>query len=734
MKTITFKIKGMHCASCVLLNEQSLKKLPGVVDAVVNFALESATVTFDEKQVSQDQLFQVIRDNGYEPIVEEIKKNRDEEVHHIDHIKHTEKSHIVSSFTRMIWSGLLTIFLVGVEISNVEINRFFLGVSFLDWVRLLLGAFVILGFGFEFHRGAWQQLKHRRADMDTLISLGTLAAFVYSCLYIIGLTQDSYFETGAVITSFILIGRYLEARSKSQSSQAIRKLLELGAKKARVLKNGIEYEIAIEEVREGDVVLVKPGEKIPVDGLIIEGASSIDESMLTGESMPVEKKVNDEVYGATINLNSFIKIKTTKTGQNTVLAQIIKLVNDAQLHKAPIQRLVDKVSAIFVPIVIVVALVSAISWYLVTRDLSSSFIPAVAVLVIACPCALGLATPTAIMVGIGRGASKGILIKSPKVLEKARRIDVAVLDKTGTITKGKPQVQTVISLNDKVDQKDVLKIAASIEQYSEHPLAKAIVEYTKSQASHLKLFTLENFKNIEGKGIRAYIGRLPYYLGSEAFLREVGIVFDKEINKIIRTYEEKGNTLVLVAKDKELMGLICLGDTLKESAKEAVKLLKKKGIRVIMLTGDNEVSAKFIAQSVGINEVFAHVLPSQKSQKIKDLQNQGLKVAFVGDGINDAPALAQSDFGIAVGTGTDIAIETGDIVLVKGEPIKIVEALDLSRATFRTIKQNLFWAFIYNIVAIPFAAFGLLNPMIAAAAMAFSSVSVVLNSLRLKRA
>lgn len=731
MKTITFKIKGMHCASCVLLNETSLKGLPGVVEASVNFALENATVTFDEKKINQNQLFQVIRDNGYEPIAEGIKKNRDEIDHHM---ASDENSYTLSYLVRTIWSGLLTIFLVIIEMSNMAINGFFWGVSFFDWTRLILGAFVILGFGFEFHWSAWQQLKRRRVDMNTLISLGTLAAFVYSCLYIIGLTQDSYFETGAVITSLILLGRYLEARSKSQSSQAIKKLLELGAKKARVLKNGIEYEIAIEEVREGDVVLVRPGEKMPVDGLIIEGASSIDESMLTGESMPVEKKANDEVYGATINLNGFLKIKTTKIGQNTVLAQIIKLVNDAQIHKAPIQRLVDKISAFFVPIVIVVALVSAISWYLATRDFSSSFIPAVAVLVIACPCALGLATPTAIVVGIGRGASRGILIKSPKVLEKARRIDVVVLDKTGTITKGKPQVQAVISLSDNFDKKNVLVTAASLEQYSEHPLAKAIIEYTKSKDSRIKLFKTKNFKNIEGKGICAYIGNLPYYLGSESFLKEVGIVFSKETSKIIRTYEEKGNTLVLVAKDKELMGLICLGDTLKESAKEAVKLLKEKGIRVIMLTGDNETAAWFIAHSVGIDEVFARVLPSQKSQKIKELQSQGLKVAFVGDGINDAPALAQSDFGIAIGTGTDIAIEAGDIVLIKGEPIKIVEALDLSRATFKTIKQNLFWAFIYNIVAIPFAAFGILNPMIAAGAMAFSSVSVVLNSLRLKRA
>ena len=612
---------------------------------------------------------------------------------------------------------------------NIELPFALYGFNASVWVEAVLSVIVILGIGREFHISFLKQLKRGRADMDTLISMGTLAALAYSIWALASGVPESYFETGATITALILLGRYLEAKSRGQASEAIKKLMQLGAKTARRLTNGKEEEVAIEDVKTGDMLLIKPGEKIPVDGVVASGQSDVDESMLTGESMPVSKKTGDEIFGATMNINGAVQMKATKVGEGTVLAQIVRMVSEAQTQKAPIQKLVDRVAGIFVPIVLAIALVTAIGWYIVTKDITASIIPAVAVLVIACPCALGLATPTAIMVGTGLGARRGILIKNGEALEKGKRIDVVLFDKTGTLTEGKPQVVRVVSFVG-LSEKDVLAIAASVEQSSEHPLAQAVVNAAKEKGITFKV--AEQFKNISGKGVQATLDSRPVYVGNMRFMREAGVSTD-ESKAAVEKLEQEAKTVVGVAPDGTLVGIIAIADVEKPDAKAAVAALRAAGVTVGMISGDNKATAEAIGKSVGVDLVLAEVLPQEKVAQVKKLQSEGKKVAFVGDGINDAPALAQADMGIAMGTGTDIAIETGSIVLVKGSPMKVVEALQLSQATFRNIKQNLFWAFGYNVAAIPLAALGLLNPMIAAGAMAFSSVSVVLNSLRIKR-
>jgi Cu+-exporting ATPase len=539
-----------------------------------------------------------------------------------------------------------------------------------------------------------------------------------------------YFETGVVIAALILLGRYFEARSRGQASDAIEKLLELGAKTAHVRRDGSEQDIPIEEVQVGDILLVKPGEKVPVDGKVVDGGSSVDEAMLTGESMPVNKTMGDDVFGATINISGVLHIQATKVGQDTALAQIVKMVTDAQVNKAPIQKLADQVSGVFVPIVLGIAIVTAVAWYLVTGDIYQSFVPAVAVLVIACPCSLGLATPTAILVGTGVGARRGILIKNGEALERGKRIDVVVFDKTGTLTEGKPKVTEVVAFGTQMAPNDLLALAASIERLSEHPLAQAVVR--AAQEKNVPLVDVSDFENLAGKGVRGKIGDHAVLVGSSRLLLEQGVPILKPVAKI-EQHEAEGKTVFLVARDQKLLGMIAVADTLKEDAKTAIDRLRAQGIETVMMTGDNRRTADAIARQIGIDVVFAEVLPQDKAGHVQQLQKQGKRVAFVGDGINDAPALVQADLGIAVGTGTDIAIEAGNIVLVKGHPLKVLEALALSRLTFRTIKQNMFWAFFYNVAAIPLAAFGLLNPMIAAAAMAGSSLTVVGNSLRIKR-
>ena len=541
--------------------------------------------------------------------------------------------------------------------------------------------------------------------------------------------QHLYFETATVIAALILLGRYFEARSRGRAGAAIEKLMELGAKTARVLRSGREEEVPIDRVQVGDIILVKPGEKIPVDGRIIDGRSTVDESMLTGESMPVGKSAGERVFGATLNLSGALRIEATKVGEDTTLARIVKLVADAQGSKAPVQKLVDRISGIFVPIVLGIAALTALGWYGVTGDLYQSIVPAVAVLVIACPCALGLATPTAIMVGAGLGASRGILIKNGEALERGEMIDVVLLDKTGTLTEGRPRVVALHASHG--DEQELLQLAAGVERVSEHPLARAIVEAARS--ANLALAEVADFENLAGKGVRARLAGAEVLVGSPRLLGERGVHLSPTDEAALERQESQGRTVVAVASGNRLAGLIAIADTVKADARAAVDALRAKGMRAVMVTGDNRRAAQAIAGELGLDEVFAEVLPHEKADKVRTLQESGARVAFVGDGINDAPALAQADLGIAIGTGTDVAIEAGNIVLVKGSPLKVVEALELSQLTFRTIRQNLFWAFAYNVAAIPLAAIGWLNPMIAAGAMAISSVSVVANSLRIRR-
>lgn len=720
MKKINFSIVGMHCSSCSIRNEEALKKIPGVASATVNYATHSAFVEYDESLATEQMLYDAVIKNGYKVLSEENKKEH-------EHMAHTEMASArVKAFTALILAAPVLVLAMG----GIELPLEVAGQNMSIWIQTVLGSIVILALGWEFHDGMVRQALQRAANMDTLISIGTLAALGYSFWALAAGEKELYFETGAIITALILLGRYFEVKSRGQASAAIEKLLELGAKNARVIVNGAEREIPIAEVKVDDVLLVKPGEKIPTDGIIVSGSSSLDESMLTGESMPIGKKESDEVFGATININGALHVRATKVGENTALAQIVRIVTEAQSAKAPIQKLADKISGIFVPVVLVIAGVTAGVWYLLTGDITASVIPAVAVLVIACPCALGLATPTAIMVGTGTGAQKGILIKNGEALERGKKIDVVMFDKTGTLTEGKPRVTDVVSCAEGIVSEALISLAASIEALSEHPLAQAIVSLAKEKNIQTK--EARDFESLSGKGVMGRVNGEMIRIGTTRHLKEAGI--DTTRCEEDRTrLENEAKTVVGVARENNLIGLIAIADTLKEDARDAIVRLREKGIATVMITGDNTRTAQAIAENLGIAEVFAEVLPEEKQLKVKEKQKEGMKVAFVGDGINDAPALVQADLGIAVGTGTDIAIEAGNIVLVKGSPAKVAEALVLSQATFRTIRQNMFWAFGYNVAAIPLAAFGLLNPIVAAGAMAFSSISVVLNSLRLKR-
>jgi heavy metal translocating P-type ATPase len=588
---------------------------------------------------------------------------------------------------------------------------------------------VILGLGWEFHIGMLRQARNAAANMDTLISIGTLAAFFYSLWAMATGHSHLYFETGAVIAALILLGRYFEARSRGQASEAIEKLIDLGAKSAHLISGTAELHIPVEDVRLGDHLLVRPGEKIPLDGKVIRGTSSVDESMLTGESMPVAKTEGDEVFGATLNTSGVLYVQVTRTGKDTTLAQIVKLVAEAQSNKAPIQKLADRVSGIFVPAVLGIAALTALAWFFYAGDLAQSLIPAVAVLVIACPCSLGLATPTAIMVGTGLGARRGILIKNGEALERGRSIEVVVFDKTGTLTEGKPSVAEIVCAAGATPA-ELLRIAASVEALSEHPLAQAVVQTARER--QLSLAEANEFRNFAGKGVRARVEGAVVLVGSVRHLIESGVSLG-EHQAAVAEQEARAQTVIGVAREGKLVGIIAIADTIKADAAEAVAALHRQGVQTVMISGDNRRTAEAIAAQIGVQSVLAEVLPQDKAEQVRLLQDRGKRVAFVGDGINDAPALAQADLGIAIGTGTDVAIEAGNIVLVKGHPLKIIEALALSRITYRTIKQNLFWAFFYNVAAIPLAALGLLNPMVAAGAMALSSVSVVANSLRIKR-
>ncbi len=721
MKTATFSIGGMHCASCAARNERVLNKIAGVLKASVNFGTHSARVEFDDAAVSESSLYAAVIRNGYQVLTAERAQ---------DH-KDASQRELRTVRRRAFLALLLAAPVAMLAMFEIELTWMLAGHNLSTWIQAVLGAFVILGLGWEFHSGMARQAINGAANMDTLISLGTLTALIYSAWAMAAGGYHLYFETGAVIAALILLGRYFETRSRGQASEAIEKLLDLGAKTAHLLRDGKEEDVAIETVKVGDILLVRPGEKIPVDGKLIDGKSSVDESMLTGESMPVGKTQDDNVFAATINLSGAFRMQAIKVGEDTTLAQIVKLVADAQGHKAPIQKLADTISGIFVPIVLGIAFATVAGWYLVTGDIYQSIIPAVAVLVIACPCSLGLATPTAIMVGTGLGARRGILIKNGEALERGQKIDVVVFDKTGTLTEGRPKVTDVVACAAAdVTADEVLRLAASVERLSEHPLAQAVVRTAKEK--NLGHTDARDFASMSGKGVRARIADAVILIGSRRFLQECGVPLGEHI-RTIEQYESRAQTAIAVARNGQLIGILALADALKEDAKAAVARLHNQGIQTVMITGDNRQTAGAIAAQLGIDQVFAEVLPQDKVEKVRLLQQQGKRVAFVGDGINDAPALAQADLGIAIGTGTDIAIEAGNIVLVKGHPLKVIEALALSRITFKTIKQNLFWAFFYNVAAIPLAALGLLNPMVAAGAMAFSSVSVVGNSLRIKR-
>ena len=714
-----FDIGGMHCAACANRNERALKSLPGVRDAAVNFALRSARVEFDPALVSEASLHEAVVGNGFQVLRAEFAKDNNARA---EQELHEAKWRAFAALALSAPVMLLAML-------EIELPWTVAGTNVSVWLQAMLSSLVILGLGWQFHRGMATLALRGAANMDTLISLGTLSALLYSWWALLAGEHHFYFETGAVIAALILLGRYFEARSRGQASAAIEKLIDLGAKTARLVRDGREQDIAIDDVRVGDVLQVRPGEKIPVDGTVLDGRSEVDESMLTGEGMPVSKSPGDALFGATVNVSGALRLKATKVGQDTTLAQIVKLVADAQGNKAPIQKLADRISGVFVPVVLAIAALTALGWYVATGDLYQSIIPAVAVLVIACPCSLGLATPTAIMVGTGLAARRGILIKNGEALERGEKIDVVLLDKTGTLTQGKPHVVAVVALQGSED--DVLRLAASAEQLSEHPLAQAIVNAARER--NLSLSEPEQFESIAGKGVRARVVGADVLIANPRHMVEQGVALSPADDEAIQTHAAKARTVVAVARDHELFGFVAIADTLKSDAREAVMQLHQRGLRTVMITGDNALTARAMAQELGIDRVFAEVLPHDKAQKVRELQAQGSRVAFVGDGINDAPALAQADLGIAMGTGTDIAIEAGNIVLVKGSPLKMVEALDLSRLTFRTIRQNLFWAFFYNVAAIPLAAIGWLNPMIAAAAMAISSVSVVGNSLRIRR-
>jgi len=727
MKKIIIPISGMHCDSCARNIESRLKKLKGVSNANVNFANEKATIEFDENKINEDDIAKAIEKLGYRVIKEHAHEHIDKEKMEREHeIRHMKKMFITSLILT------IPIFVLSFpEIFNIML-------PYQNFILLILTTPVQFYVGYMFYKGAYFALKARTASMDTLVAVGTSAAYFYSALVTLipNFGSYAYFDTSAVLITFITLGEWLEAVTKGKASEAIKKLIGLQPKTATVIRNGKDLEVSIEEVIVGDVIRVKPGQKIPVDGIVVEGVSSVDESMITGESIPVEKKKGDKVIGATINKHGSFKFKATKIGKEMVLNQIIKLVEEAQGSKAPIQRMADKVSSYFVPFVIIAAIVSFLFWYMIAgQDFIFSLNIFIAVLIIACPCALGLATPTAIMVGTGKGAENGILIKSAEALENVHKITTIVFDKTGTLTKGKPEVTDIVEVDD-IDKKEILKFAAIAEKNSEHPLAEAILN--KSNELKIKVQNPKFFKAIPGHGIMARYNKTILF-GNRKLMKKYRIKTDGIEDKI-NLMESQGKTVMILVLNKKIVGLIAVADTIKEFSSKVIGKLQRMGKEIVMITGDNKKTADAIASQLGIDSVLAEVLPEDKEKEITKLQKKGKIVAMVGDGINDAPALAMADVGIAIGAGTDVALETGQIVLMKSDLRDVVTAIYLSNYTVRKIKQNLFWAFFYNSIGIPVAA-GilypftgfLLNPMIAGAAMAFSSVSVVSNSLLMKR-
>jgi copper-(or silver)-translocating P-type ATPase len=725
--TVTLNIGGMSCASCAARIEKKFSRMDGVSEARVNLATERATVRYNPGKVRVPDMIAAVESIGYTAAVAESSYDREQEQREME-IKNLRNTFVISAvLTAPLLLGMI-LWMAGLRGPVV---------AFLhnQWLQFALTTPVQFIIGARFYRNAWKALKSGSANMDVLIAMGTSAAYFFSLYNAFfreagsGMMHELYFESSAVIITLILLGKYLEAVAKGKTSEAIRKLMGLQARTARVLRDGQETDIPVEEVQAGDIIVVRPGEKVPVDGVIVEGTSSVDESMLTGESLPVEKKPGDTVIGATINRFGSFRFRATRVGRDTVLSQIIRMVEEAQGSKAPIQKLADKVAGIFVPAVIGIATLTFIIWLLVTGDTGRALISAVSVLVIACPCALGLATPTAIMVGTGKGAEKGILIKGGEYLETAYRINTVVLDKTGTVTRGMPEVTDIIPIAG-LSRRDVLKFAATAEKRSEHPLGIAIYEQGKRELGSID--DPDDFEAITGMGVRAKIGEKEVHVGTRRLMTGLGLDVSG-IEDTVTRLEDEGKTAMILSVNGRAEGVIAVADTIKESSPKAIEMLKKMGIGVYMMTGDNERTARAIARQAGIEHVLAEVLPENKAREVERLKSEGCVVAMVGDGINDAPALATADIGMAMGNGTDVAMEAAGITLMRGDLTSIPDAIRLSRKTMTKIRQNLFWAFIYNIIGIPVAALGLLNPMIAGAAMAFSSVSVVTNSLSLKR-
>ena len=712
-------IDGMHCASCAVLITKSLEKIPGVKTANVNYGTQKAHVEFDEKLANENDLMEAVKKRGYTANLD-VSPQREQQL----------REHEIRQLKQQLILGAIFSF------PALLIGMIFMDFPYREWVLFVLATPVQFYVGRHFYLGAWTALLNKTASMDTLIALGTSAAYFYSVASLFGLVEEQYFEVGAILITLVIFGKYLEAIAKRKTGDAIRKLMDLSSKMARVLRGKKEVEVPVASVKLNDLIVVRPGERIPVDGIIVEGQTSIDESMITGESIPAEKKKGDTVVGGTINLNGNITFKARGIGKNTVLARIVQLVEEAQGGKADIQRFADQISAVFVPIVIVIAILTFGGWVTLGQStLAFALVTSVSVLVIACPCALGLATPTAIMVGTGVGAENGILIKGAEALETMHAIDTIIFDKTGTITKGKPQV-TNVEFAPRVSEKEILGLLRGLEEKSEHPLAQAITQYV----SHQKItpVKIESFKATFGKGVHGKNNGVEYKLGNIRWMEEQKISLTA-YEDMIEEWENQGKTVVVLSSQKKALAVLGVADVLKESAMHTIRTLHEWKKETWMITGDNERTAKAIAKQAGIPNVFAHVLPEEKAAYVKKLQAQGKKVAFVGDGVNDAPALAQADLGIAMGSGTDIAIEAGDIVLMKGDPYDVVNALKLGKATMDKIKQGMFWALIYNVLGIPIAAGilypftgWLLSPILAGGAMALSSVSVVSNALLLR--
>ena len=770
-ETKTYKVKGMHCASCASIIEKTVKKIDGVESIMVNNGTENAKISFDTSKTNPGDFNKKLEPLGYSLLVppkhdmknmsaSEMGMSENEHAEHLglSQSKQEKLAEIKDMKIKVISAiplAIFSVFIMSWDILaqyNIVSAMSFTTAEFFHHLLPLMATYILFVVGKPYLLGFYRFLRYGKANMDTLIGIGTVAAYLYS--FAVTAFEDvlkpfinveaTYYDVTIIVITFIALGKYLEAKSKLKTGDAIEKLLNLQAKTALVIRAGKEIEIPVDQVVHGDLIIVKPGAKIPVDGIITEGESFVDESMVTGEPMPTGKKVGDSVVAATINTSGSFTFKATKVGSETLLAHIIKMVEEAQGSRAPIQALADKISSVFVPIVLVIAFFTLGVWILVgtqyfgfSQALSFGLVSFVGVLVIACPCALGLATPTAIIVGVGKGAREGILIKDAATLEKLHKVDTVIVDKTGTITIGKPTLVDIINLSNLKDD-EFISILASLEKKSEHPIAHAIVNYAKDKS--IEVMEVSSFESIKGKGLKGVVNNLEYFVGNTKLIQDLGISFDvTQIEK----FTMQGKTPVILAKKEKglssILGFVMVADEIKPESKNAVADLHKLGVKVIMLTGDDEKAARYMASLVGIDDVVAHVLPQDKLEKIKDLQSQGRIVAMAGDGVNDAPALAQADVGIAMGTGTDVAIESAGITLLGGDISKLVKAIKLSKITMRGIKQNLFWAFIYNIVGIPLASgifyplFGwLLSPVFAGFAMALSSVSVVSNSLRIK--